>query len=266
MGPDEEAAALRLWEQGDIAFEEKDERELAHFEPALSPTVRRAFHLPETAQVRNPRHVKALLAWCGQHNVGLRPGCSVYGFERQGSRVTAVRTANGQVSAGKFVVAAGAWTDGLLDAVGCRLRIKPVRGQIALLNTREPLFRRVIEQGKRYLVPRPDGRVLVGSTEDDVGFDKRTTAEAVQGLLAFAAGLVPELAVAHVERCWAGLRPGSPDGLPFLGAVPGIDNLFVAAGHFRAGIMLSAGTGLVMSELLTGQPPSVPLEAFRLDR
>jgi glycine oxidase len=134
------------------------------------------------------------------------------------------------------------------------------------LQTGQPLLRRVLLWGARYLVPRPDGRVLVGSTEEDAGFAKRTTAAAVSGLLALAGRLVPALAEAHLEQCWAGLRPGSPDGLPFLGPVPGCDNLFVAAGHFRAGIQLSPATGLVMKELLLGQPLTVSLEPFRLDR
>ena len=107
---------------------------------------------------------------------------------------------------------------------------------------------------------------LAGSTEEDAGFDKRTTAGAVGQLLAFAVALVPGLAQAPLERCWAGLRPGSPDGLPFLGAVPGCASLYVAAGHFRAGIQLSPATGLVMTELLVGRPTTIPLDTFRLDR
>jgi glycine oxidase len=99
-------------------------------------------------------------------------------------------------------------------------------------------------------VPRPDGRFLVGSTEEEAGFDKRTTATASRDLSALGCHLVPGLAEAHLERCWAGLRPGSPDGLPYLGAVPGLENLFVAVGHFRSGIQLSPGTGFGMKELL----------------
>ncbi len=262
----EDADAPRHWQHCDIRFEELDAEQLRRAEPALSPRVERAYLLPETAQVRNPRHVKALLAWCGTHGVVLRPGRAAFGFERQGGKVTAVRTAEGPVHAGRFLVTAGAWTGGVLESVGVRLGVRPVRGQIALLNTGAPLIRSVVEQGKRYLVPRPDGRVLVGSTEEDVGFDRRTTATAVRELLRFASDVVPGLADAHVERCWAGLRPGSADGLPYLGPVPGFENLFVAAGHYRSGIMLSAGTGKVMAELLTGQEPAVPLDAFRLDR
>jgi glycine oxidase len=257
---------LHEWQNDDILFEEMDGPKLARLEPALDPGSCRAYFLPDTAQVRNPRHLKALLAWCGLHGVRLRPGCPVYGFERQGQRLTAVKTAAGPLQAGNYLLATGAWTDGLLEPLGWRPGIRPVRGQIALLNSGAPILTRVVELGLRYLVPRPDGRVLAGSTMEDVGFDKRTTAEAIRGLLDLACTLVPALAQAPVERCWAGLRPGSPDELPFLGRVPGLDNLFVAAGHFRAGIMLSPGTGRVMAELLCGQAPSVPLEAFRLDR
>jgi len=265
FGPDE-PIPLRQWRDDEIAFEEIDERGLREREPALRPGPRRVVFFPAMAQVRNPRHVKALLAWCGLKGVRLQPGCPVYGFERSGSRITAARTARGTLPAGKFLLATGAWTDGLLEGLGWRPGIRPVRGQIALLHPQTPLLGRIVEEGRRYLVPRPDGRVLVGSTEEDAGFEKQTTAGAIAGLLGFAFSLVPALAQAPLERCWAGLRPGSPDGLPFLGAVPGLDNLFVAAGHYRAGIQLSPATGLVMSEVLLGTPPTIPLDAFRLDR
>jgi glycine oxidase len=108
--------------------------------------------------------------------------------------------------------------------------------------------------------------VLIGSTEEKAGFDKRTTATAIRDLLRFALELVPGLADSPVERCWAGLRPGTADGLPFIGRAPDLDNLLIAAGHFRAGIQLSPATALLLEELLLGRKPSVPLEPFRLDR
>jgi glycine oxidase len=144
--------------------------------------------------------------------------------------------------------------------------IQPVRGQIVLLNTGDSLVRRILMRGPRYLVPRPDGRVLIGSTEESVGFRKQTTAQAVQSLLAFGLSLVPALAEARLERAWSGLRPGSPDGLPFLGAAPGFENLFIAAGHYRAGIQLSPATGLVLKQLILGQPTTVSLTPFRVGR
>ena len=155
---------------------------------------------------------------------------------------------------------------GLSRSLGWRPGIHPVRGQIALLNSDVPVLRRILLWGLRYVVPRADGRVLIGSTEEHAGFNKQTTAAAIADLLALGCQLAPGLAEARVERSWAGLRPGSPDGLPFLGSVPGFSNVYIAAGHFRAGIQLSPGTGLVMKELLLGQPLTVPLDAFRLDR
>jgi glycine oxidase len=234
--------------------------------PALGPAFGQAYFLPDMAQLRNPRHLRALLAGCERHGVALRSGCPVYGFERSGARITGLRAAGETIGGGRFVIATGAWSDGLLEPLGWRPGVRPVRGQIALLNTGRPLLRHVLLWGSRYLVPRPDGRVLVGSTEEDAGFDKRPTAAAVGELLALACTLVPALAGAPLERCWAGLRPGTPDGLPYLGPVPGFDNLLVAAGHYRSGIQLSPATALVLKELLLGQPLTFPLEPFRLDR
>jgi glycine oxidase len=259
-------ATAQEWRGEGIAAETLDERATARIEPALAPGLGPAIHLPDMAQLRNPRHIKALLAGSAALGVRLQAGCPVHGFESSGQRITAVKTEVGSFPADRFLVTAGAWTDRLLEQVGWQPRIRPVRGQIALLHTGAPLLRRILLWGARYLVPRPDGRVLVGSTEEEAGFAKRTTAAAMSELLALAGKLVPGLAGAHLECSWAGLRPGSPDGLPYLGVVPGWDNLYVAAGHFRAGIQLSPATGLVLTELLLAQKTTVPLAPFRLDR
>jgi glycine oxidase len=263
---DHDDADDQEWCGDGIRCEEVTGPDLRRLEPGLAPAFVRALHLPDTAQLRNPRHVKALVASCVSLGVRLRPGCPAVGLERDGDRVIGVSTIEGQLTAGHYVIASGAWSDSLLQQVGWRPGIRPIRGQIALLNTGAPLVWRVLMHGKRYLVPRPDGRILVGATEEDVGFDKRTTAAAIRDLLDFAIALVPGLADAPLERSWAGLRPGSPNGLPFLGRVPGAANLFVAAGHFRAGIQLSPGTATLMTDLILGRPPAIPLDSFRLDR
>jgi glycine oxidase len=240
---------------------------VARLEPALAPGLGDALLLPTLAQLRNPRHLRALLAACVRTGcVEVHEGVAAQGFERRGERIQAITTSTGPVEAGTFVVATGAWTDRLMAPLGWRADIEPVRGQIVLLHPGNVLFRHVLIWGSRYLVPRADGRVLVGSTEEHAGFEKRNTADGIQGLLQLAIILVPTLADASLERCWSGLRPGSPDGLPFIGRVPEYDNLFLAAGHFRAGIQLSPGTGLLVKEMVLAQPLSLPLEAFRLDR
>ena len=263
----DEPAPVELWRRQRIEFEEADAKLIAEREPSLRPAAdQRVFFMPGMAQLRNPRHIKALLAWCQRPGVTLIPNCRVQGFERAGERLLSVQTAQGKMSATQYLLTAGAWSEELLQQIGWRPGIRPIRGQIALLQSTPKLLTRVVEVGKRYLVPRLDGHVLIGSTEEDAGFEKQTTASAIEGLLDFGLALVPGLASAPLECCWAGLRPGNPDGMPFLGRVPGVDNLFVAAGHYRAGIQLSAATGSLMCQMLLGQPTHIPLESFRLDR
>jgi glycine oxidase len=263
----EDEYLVAAWRHEGIAHHRMTPADLAGLEPGLAADAPGgAYHLPATAQVRNPRHVRALVKACEGAGVALRPNCPVWGFKRERGRIAAALTLAGDRAAGAYLIAGGAWSDGLLESFGLSPGIRPVRGQIVLLAPPAPLFRNILEVGKCYLVPREDGRVLAGSTEEDVGFDKRTTSYAVAELIAFACSLVPALADAHVERCWAGLRPGSPDGMPFLGPIPGCPNGFLAAGHFRCGIQLSPGTARVMADWIRGRPPSLPVEAFRPDR
>jgi glycine oxidase len=123
-----------------------------------------------------------------------------------------------------------------------------------------------LQTGSRYIVPRDDGRILIGSTEEHAGFLKANTASAVSELLAFGASRVPALGQARFERAWSGLRPGSGDGLPYLGRVAGFDNLFVAAGHFRSGLQMSPGTARVIRQALLDQETDIPLEPYQSDR
>lgn len=255
------------WYGAGVPTERLDEDAVHALEPALAPKLGPALRVPGMAQLRNPRHLQALRAACLRSGrVTLIEDTPAGEFVIERGAVRGVRTTADILQGEHYLVAAGAWADLLLAPLGLRLGVVPVRGQIALLNLGRMLFRHVLVWGARYLVPRLDGRVLVGSTEERVGFEKRTTAEGIRDLLALALRLIPALAAADVERCWAGLRPGSPDGLPFLGRVPGHANVLVAAGHFRAGIQLSPGTGWLLKELILGQPSSLPLEPFRLDR
>jgi glycine oxidase len=265
IGADDGAPADEWRSQG-IVCREVSGDELRRLEPGLAPRWERALHLPDMAQVRNPRHLQALIAACEWWGVRLLPECGARSMIRVGRRVTAFDTDRGRFEARRFVIAAGAWSEDLLGLFGWRPGIRPVRGQIVLLNTGTEEAHPLLLCGKRYVVPRGDGRVLVGSTEEDAGFDTRTTAEAVADLIAFATSLLPALGRASVERCWAGLRPGSPDGLPLIGPVPGCDNVFVNAGHFRSGLQLAPASGLVMAQLLLDRKPLVPVDAFRLDR
>jgi glycine oxidase len=257
-----------LAESRGIVAERLSAASLVELEPSLLPRdmVEAAYHLPDECQLRNPRHLKALAVACAQRGVEILPGVSAEEFEVRGDRISGVRTNRGLLRADAVCITTGAWTTALLKKLGIAPRIKPIRGQIVLLSTARPVLSRIINEGSRYLVPRVDGRLLVGSTEDDVGFDRGTTAAGVAGLLDFALSLVGDLDAATIERTWAGLRPATSDGRPYLGPLPGLENAFVAAGHFRSGLQLSTGTAVVMSQLIRGEQPQVDLSIFRADR
>ena len=254
------------WRAERIVFERIAPRDFARVEPALSPGLRVAYFLPDRAQIRNPRHIKALLASLARSGVAIHPGRAVLGFEESDGRVTGVRTEAGPIPCGLVVIAAGAWSGGLMKRLGVRMATPPLKGQIVLLRSARPLIRRIIEHGKNYLVPRGDGRVLVGATEEDAGFDTRTTSDAISDLVAEAHRLCPILVEAEVERSWAGLRPGSVDSKPYLGFAPGFANVIVATGHKRAGLQLAPATAEVIVDLILGRSPRVDLKPYGVDR
>ena len=254
------------WRLEGIAFEKLEPGDFERVEPALGPEVLAAYFLPDRAQIRNPRHVRALIEACERRGVTLRPGEAVRGFDVSGDRVVGLRTSKGIYECGQAVIAAGAWSESLLKEVGVRVETPPIRGQIVLLKPDQPIVRRIVEHGTRYLVPRDDGRILIGSTEELAGFDRSTSPEGIEGLVAFASQICPALGGVTIERSWAGLRPGSADRRPSLGSVPGWANLFVATGHQRAGLQLSPGSAVLMADLLTGRTPRIDLRPFAPDR
>ncbi len=254
------------WRVEGIVHERLAADDLRRVEPALNPEILVAYFLPDRAQVRNPWHLRALAAAAVRRGARLEPFQAVERLEKQGDRIIAVRAAGRAVPCGQVIMAAGAWSGLLLGDLGVHAPTPPLKGEIVLLRQEAPLVRRIIEHGKNYLVPRQDGRVLVGATEEDAGFDTRSTAAAVRDLLTEAIWLCPALARAEVEASWAGLRPGSIDTRPYIGPAPGYSNLLVATGHKRAGLQLSPATAELAADLVLGRPPRMDLAPFRVDR
>jgi glycine oxidase len=267
LGPDDEDFE-KLWEQEKLPYEFLSPEKLDEVIPGVrSVPETSAYYHPLTGQVRNPRHLAALVEACRLRGVRLTTGLAFVRWEKLPRGVVAVTSDHARHPAGRYLVASGAWADEVLGQLGYRSRVHPVRGQIVLFRPERPVLRKIVQVGHRYLVPRLDGRILVGSTEEpEAGFDRSTTPEGVRELIAFAHELVPDLREVEVERTWAGLRPGSPDGLPFIGPVPGQATVLAAVGHFRAGIQLSIGTAELIRDLILGYTPTLPADAFRLDR
>jgi glycine oxidase len=259
-------AAAGQWRAEGIAYERIPPGDYARVEPALNPELRSVYYLPDRAQVRNPRLLRALIEAASRRGASLESHRGVEGFITDRGRIAAVRTSAGEVPCGLVIVAAGAWSGGLLEPAGVRVPTPPLKGQIVLLKADRPLLRRVVEHGKNYLVPRDDGRILIGATEEDAGFDVRPTALAARDLLDEALRLCPVLGRAAVEATWAGLRPGSIDTRPYIGTAPGIENLIIASGHKRAGLQLAPATAELVADLVLGRPPRLDLAPFRPDR
>jgi glycine oxidase len=257
---------IQDWTRQGIAWEACDLESLAHLEPQLAAPPARSIHFPGLAQVRSPRLIQALIAAATRLGVILCPQRMINGFSISGRQITAADASGGAVFASQYLVCAGAWSRRLLGALRLTLPLFPVRGQMLLLKLPSPPISRVVIVGPRYLVPRDDGRVLVGSTEDHVGFNRKTVAADLEQLHEFALRLVPALGSAKVEGSWAGLRPGTHDGLPFLGPIPGFENAWIASGHFRSGIHLAPGTAKIMTQLICGDKSIIPVDEFRVDR
>ncbi|MFO7909289.1 MAG: glycine oxidase ThiO [Halomonas sp.] len=227
-------------------------------EPNAAPGCDSALWMPTLGSIRNPRLVRALKArLMAMPQVSLREGVSVTGFARQGDRVLGVETSAGRIEADQIIVCGGAWTATLLASLDVHLPVRPVKGQMIVFKASPTLVNRVVLMDGRYVIPRADGRILAGSTLEEAGFDKTLSGEARESLWHSATRIIPALAECEVEHHWAGLRPGSPDGVPFIGRLPGVDNLHVNAGHYRNGLVLAPASTRLLVDQLLGRTPIV---------
>lgn len=230
-----------------------------------------AVFVPNAAQFHNPRHTQALLAACEQNGVRLLPNRNDIKVNVSQQQVLSVQTNQEVVTGDQFVFAAGPWTEGLLNQFDVSLPMQPVRGQLALYRLNESAAAKwndspLINEGSRYLVPRSDGHVLAGATIEEVGFDCHTTADEVADLRAWAESIADDLGPDNYVKSWAGLRPGTYDGFPYLGRLADFNNAIIATGHFKAGLQTSAGTAKVIADLVEHQLPEIDLTPFSPNR
>jgi glycine oxidase len=230
-------------------------------QPGLAADVREALLIPDVAQVRNHRMARALAEAAAKLGAEIRPQSPATGFLRVPGRVNGVKTPRGDVYAETTVLAAGAWSPELVGPLGLQLAIRPVKGQMLLLQAAPDFCRHMLLEGDLYLVPRADGKILAGSTLEDAGFDKTVTLEGVRGIAARVAAFLPSVEKLPLAGSWAGIRPATPDRLPYLGKGP-MEGLLVAAGHFRNGILLAPVTAEIVADLVAGRPTSIDLSPF----
>lgn len=266
---DESGTKIDLRDQGTILFPSATHAshpalhpllsaELAELEPALANINRPAFYLKERSV--DPRHLTAAALQAAKHRgVDISSGDEVTAITLSHDKVNGVITRKTSFLAPKVVNCAGAWSGQIpLHALPTR----PVKGQmLCLIHLSHSLLKYVIRAPETYLIPRSNGRIVVGTTVEEAGFDKRTDVATIQRLHRAAIAMLPEIKNAKILEDWAGLRPGTPDALPILGPTetPGY---YAATGHFRDGILLAPITAQVMAEVITGTNCNYDLAPF----
>ena len=241
----DELEAKYEWQRNaGIAVRKLSPDEVLNLEPAISQDVRDGYLYPNDWQVENRRLVAALRRYCEINSIKLSENTAVTELRKEGT----------------VVVTAGAWTNDLL----AEPEVKPIRGQmISLAPSESRILQHVIYSSRGYVVPRADGRVLVGATVEDVGFSKEVTPKAIASLKAAAVEIAPSLGALPISESWAGFRPFIEGEMPFIGRVPGIENAFAATGHYRNGILLAPITAMIMAdEICSDRPPQLGVPAL----
>ncbi|HEX6591756.1 MAG TPA: glycine oxidase ThiO [Moraxellaceae bacterium] len=235
--------------------------------PGLGSGWRQGLWMPAIANVRNPRLLKALLASVRQLGVTVVEQAEVVAWTAEAGRLQRLHLADGrQAGAEQVVVCGGAWSRVFLEKAGVATPpvLRPVRGQMLLYKRPAGELPCIVLAQGRYVIPRRDGHILCGSTLEESGFDKSTTPEALRSLQASAQKLWPALAGEEPVLQWAGLRPAAPNGIPYIGKVPGYDNLWINAGQFRNGLVLAPASAGLLADLMLGREPRVDPRPYRL--
>lgn len=259
-----QGAIVRAEELGDAPGTcELSESDLRSLSPALE--YQPGFFFVAELSVDPRALMAALLAAAKHRDIHLASGTPVIAVTRK-DRELSVTSERTEYTAPVVVNCCGAWCTEIGNEAGQSFPVRPVKGQLlSLAAPRRNLLAHMVRTSEVYLVPRSDGRILVGATVEEAGFDKRVQPDVIQKYHQLAANLIPDLGEARMLEAWAGLRPGTPDQLPILGAtaVPGY---FVATGHFRNGILLAPITAEIMASLIRGEKSAHDVAPFALER
>jgi glycine/D-amino acid oxidase-like deaminating enzyme len=268
---DEKLAVIRRAYEGyrrhGVPVEWLDGQGVRECEPAFwSERVRGGVFCPLNGQINPLLLCRALARAARRRGARFVLGASVKAISCGEGRVRAVLTSHGDIGCARVVNAAGAWAAEVGRMVGLALPVAPARGQILLTEAVPRFIRRVVSGAEPSARQTRRGNVVIGSTVEDAGFDKRVTPGTIAGFARGALEHFPRLAELSVIRAWAGLRPATPDHRPIIEAAGAPAGLVLAAGHSRRGICYAAGTGRLVADLVMGRPPALDLGAFRLSR
>lgn len=238
--------------------------EARRLEPHLTLPLTGAVHMPEECHVTPRRLLEALTGACAAKRVEIRTGVRVLDVLQDRGRATGVRTSTQHFTGGSIVIASGVWSPEI-GGLSPAIPVVPRKGQILSLSSTSPVFTRMIRWEHAYVVPRRNGELIVGATNEDVGFDRSITPAGVGSLLERAQQVSSDIRNLSISDIWTGLRPATPDGLPVIGK-SGVEGLVYATGHYRNGILLAPVTAASVVGILDNRPAPPYLAAFAPSR
>jgi glycine oxidase len=260
---EEELTTKHSWQrEQDLPAEWLDAMEARELEPALSQRILAGLYLPEDGQLNPPLLVRALAQAARSRGARIEEASPVTGFLTKADTVTGIRTSRETLHAGTVVLANGAYSPALARELGVDLPIHPVKGDILAVQTDPTPIKANLWGAGCYLVPKKDGRVVIGATEEPGVYDRRPTLGGVASLSGAAVMAIPELAHAPFAEAWGGLRPTTADGRPIIGPLEGWDGLLIATGHYRNGVLLAHVTGEAVAALALGEEPPVDVSPY----
>ena len=233
-------------------------------EPSLNPKLRWALKFPDDHQVNSRHLVTALEAALAKSNVDILAQTEVENILRAGNQVSGIATSRGEIKANSVIIAAGSWSALLHSKL--KSHVEPIHGQMIALEMTKTALNHVVYSSRGYLIPRLSGIVIAGATTEKIGYHKMNTAGGIRAIVEKAVEIVPQASALKIHEMWSGLRPGSSDEWPILGADPEINGLIYATGHYRNGILLTPITAQAISELVLHGKSEFDLKAFGIER
>lgn len=229
--------------------------QLEQVNPLIHEQFEHAIYFPQLANVRNPRVLQSIITYLKHHpKVQFVEHCPIEHLNIQNNKITSIQDSTGQTySADAFVIATGAWSKHWENQLDLHIPVEPVQGQMVLFKTPENWLPTMCMNQVMYLIPRMDGHVVCGSSMRNIGFDTTTNKAVKQNILDACFNMIPELEDFPIVQEWAGLRPSSPNGVPYIGQAPTIENLWFNFGHFRNGLCMGAGSARLLRQLMFKQ-------------
>ena len=245
-----------------------DREKLEQTNPRISQQFQQAMYFSEISNVRNPRLLKSIIAYLKQHpKVKLYENTWIDHFDIQNNKINSIRTTLGQdFRADQYVIATGSWSEHWSNQLGLNIPVHPVQGQMLLFKTPEHWLPTMCMNKVMYLIPRQDGHIVCGSSMDDIGFDHRPDIDTQRKIYEASLEMVPELEQFPIVKSWAGLRPSSPTGIPYIGRLPKLDNAWANFGHFRNGLCMGPASAQLLRELILNQDTLVNAEVYSPSR